>query len=87
MMNAELTAENRPAFPSLISVSSTKGGNRTTHEDEGRVQVFVILFRVVPVKLSRFPAIHSEEVGTRVIGSQRVEEFFEGGMETGTGCQ
>ena len=81
MMNAELTAENRPA---CIALGSTFGGEdeiRTTHEDKRSVQVLVVFSRIIPVKLSRFPAVHCIEVGSRVVGSQRIEEFFEGGMQ------
>jgi len=56
-------------------------------EYEGRVQVLIILSGVIPVKFFRFSAVHGEEVGARVIGPQRVEEFFEGGMEAGSGRQ
>ena len=62
---------------------STEDGNRTTHEDEGRIQVLVVLFHVISVILSRFPAVHGEEVGPRVIGPERIEKFPKGGMETG----
>jgi len=56
-------------------------------EYEGRVQILVILSGVIPVKFFRFSAVHGEEVGARVIGPQRVEEFFEGRMEAGSGRQ
>ena len=87
MMNAELTAENRPACMPPDSALSAKGRNRTTHEDERRIQILVVLFRVIPVKLRRFPAVHSEEVRPRVVSPQWIEEFFEGGMEAGSGSQ
>ena len=54
-----------------------------THDDNGRVQTIdVSPSNTIADKLFRFPAVHSEEVGTRVIGPQRIEEFFEDGMET-----
>jgi len=59
--------------------------NRVTHENEGCVQVLVILSGVIPVEFFRFFAVHGEEVGTRVVGPQRVEEFLEGGVEAGSG--
>ena len=86
-MNAELTAEKRPAYTRPDSVSSTGSATETTDEDEGCVQVLVVLFRVISVKLSGFPAVYREKVGPRVISPQRVEEFFEGGMEAGIGYQ
>ena len=58
-------------------------GYQATHKDEGRVQVLVILFRVVSVKFCGFLAIHSEEVGPRVTSPERIGEFFEDGMEAG----
>ena len=80
-MNAELTAEKRPACRPSGSVLITEYRNRRTDEDKGRIQVLVILFRVISIKLSRFPAVDCEEVCPGVIGPQRVEEFLEGGME------
>ena len=58
-----------------------------TDEDEGRIQVLVVLFRVIPVKFFRFSAVYSEEVGTGIVSPQWFEEFFEGGMEAGSECQ
>jgi len=58
--------------------------NRATDENERRVQVLVILSGIVPVNFSRFSAVHGEEVGTRVVGPQRIEEFLEGGVEAGS---
>ena len=61
MMNAELTAENRPAWV-RFGVSVQYGDkNRTTHENEGCVQILVILFHVISVKTTRLPAVHSEK--------------------------
>ena len=38
MMNAELTAENRPAYVNPVSVlRAADGRSRVTHEDEGCV--------------------------------------------------
>ena len=86
-MNAELTAENRPACVPPGSVFGADCGNKTTDEDEGRVQVLVVLFRVISVKLSRLSAVDSEKVGSGIVGPQWFEEVFEGGMEAGFGCQ
>jgi hypothetical protein len=41
-MNAELTAENGPACVPPDSVFSREYGNKTTNEDEGRVQALVV---------------------------------------------
>jgi len=56
--------------------------NRVTDENEGCVQVLVILSGVIPVEFFRFFAVHGEEVGTRVVG---IEEFLEGGVKAGYG--
>lgn len=80
-MNPALTAENRPACAPLGSVFSTRGESRATHEDKGYVQVLIILPRMIPVKLSRFPTVHGVEIGARVIGPQWIEEFCKGEMK------
>ena len=67
--------------PILNSMHSVQSRRRTTHEDEGRVQVFVVFPRVLSVKLVRLFAIHGKEVGARVVRSQWFEELFQGGME------
>ena len=61
-MKAELTAEKRPACTPPDSAFSGEDGNRTTDEDEGRVQVLVVLLRVIAVKFSGFLAVHSKKV-------------------------
>ena len=58
-----------------------------THKDEGGVQVLVVLFRVIAVKLFGFSAVYGKEVGSGIIGPQRFGELFEGGMEAEFGCQ
>ena len=58
-----------------------------TDEDKGRVQILVILFRIIAVKLPGFSAVYSEEVGPGVIGPQRVKELFKGGTEAVLGYQ
>ena len=82
-MNAELTAENRPACVLPGSVSSMKYGNRTTYEDKGCVQILVVLPCIISVELFRFPSIDSEEVGPRVLSSEWIEELLKGRMEAG----
>jgi len=79
-MNAALTAENKLAWVRSGVYVQYGDKGRTTHENEGRVQVLITLFHVIPVKISRFPAVHSEEVGARVLGPPRVEELLEGGF-------
>jgi len=81
IMKAELTAENRPACVSPDSAFSKGHRNETTNEDEGCIQVLVILFRVIAVKFRRFSAVCGEEVGSGIVGPQRFKELFEGRME------
>ena len=73
MTNAELTAENRPAF---LQVSNC-GKNfwaRETHENKSRVQVFVVLLHIVVVILTRLPLVGSVEVGPCIFGLDWGEE-------------
>ena len=81
MMNAELTAENRPAYICQKSASCAQDGSKATHEDERCVQIFVVLLCVIPVKVFGFLAIDGEEIGSVIIGPQRFDELFEGRME------
>ena len=80
-MNAELTAENRSAYVPPDSVTSTEDENETTHEDKERVQILVVLIRIVLVKFSGFPAVYGKEARPGIIGPRWIEEFFEGGMK------
>jgi len=52
-----------------------------THKDKGCVQILVVLFRIVPVKLVGLLAIDGEEVGSGIVGPQWVEELFEDGVQ------
>ena len=76
-MNAELIAENRPAWMPPGSLFGRGLNPDATHEDKRCVQVPVVLLGIFTVKLSGFPAVYGEEVGTRVIGPEWIEEFFE----------
>ena len=69
-MNAELTAENRPACMPPGSVFGRGLDPDATHEDKGSAQVLVVLLGVVAVKFPGFPAVYSKEVGARVIDLQ-----------------
>ena len=83
-MNAEQTAENRPVCIPSDSVFGAADGNKATNEDKGRVQVLVVLPRVISVKLCRFSTICGEEVGSGIVGPQRFEELLEDRMEAGS---
>jgi len=89
-MNAELTAENKPAYTGEklaftvgLRVQRTCG----THEDKGCVQVLIILLRVLSVKHVGLFAIYGEKVGAWIVHSQWFEELLQGGMETICGFQ
>jgi len=58
-------------------------GNMRAHEDKGRVQVLVVLFRIISVKFFGFSAVHGEEVCSGIVGPERFKELLEGGMEAG----
>ena len=54
-----------------------------TDEDEGGVQVLVVLFRIISVELFGFSAVDGEEVSPGIFGPEGFEELLEGGMEAG----
>ena len=56
IVNAELTAEKTGLCASYLTFS-IEGERRATHEDERRVQVLVVLSRIISVKLPRLPAV------------------------------
>ena len=66
---AELTAENRPAWLDLGISAAWMYLDRITHENEGRVEILVVLFGIVSVKFGGLFAIDGEEVGAGIIGS------------------
>ena len=86
-MNAELTAENKPACSSSSISAKRMYSDRIAHEDERRVEIFIVFPRVISVKICRFLAVCCEEVGTRIISPQRFKKFLEGEMEAGSECQ
>ena len=67
-MNAELTAEKRPACGSPIQYSTPADGYITAHEEKGGIQAFIVFPCVVTIKFLRFLTINGEEVGTGVVG-------------------
>jgi len=82
-MNAELTAENKPAYTRKVSIHirTPRPAACGTHEDERCVQVLVILLRILSVKHVGLFAIYGEKVGGWIVSSQRFEELLQGGME------
>ena len=71
MMNAEVTAENRPACKLGQHIGDMRDTN--THKDQRGVQVFVIFLGEVPVILLRFLVVHLVELGSMtLLGLRRV---------------
>ena len=58
-----------------------------TDEDEGRVQVLVVLLRVTAIKLFRFSTVYSKEVGSGIFGPQWFDKLFDGGADAGSRYQ
>ena len=56
MMNAEVTAENNPAYTIPLD-SFYMPHEPVTHEDQRSVQVLVVLLDEVPIVLVRFPLV------------------------------
>ena len=59
---------------------------RIAHEDERCVEIFIVLSRVISVKVCRFLAVCGEEVGTGIVGSQWFKKLLKGEMEAVLGC-
>ena len=77
MKNDEVITERKPPcvpLGSALPAFSRRIDSDATHEDNGGVQDTVAALYIIAVKLFRFA---EEEVGARVIGLQRNEEFFE----------
>ena len=66
MTKAELTAENRPACE-CCQACVMKKGSEETHEDEGGVEIIIILLHVVCVVLHRLPSVHGVEIELRIV--------------------
>ena len=56
------------------SEMSRERGNQTTHENEGGVEVLVVLLDVVRVVLHRLPVVHRIEVEAGIVGLDGLEE-------------
>ena len=67
---------------------SEEYGNAPTDEDEGGVQVIVVLPGIISVKLFGFSAVRGEEVCSGIVGPEGFKELLEGGMKASrSGCQ
>ena len=65
MMNAEVTAENRPAYKPSQHIVDTRDIH--THEDQCGVQVFVVPLSELPVVLLSFVAVYLIELGSVIV--------------------
>jgi len=74
-MKADVTAENRPAYSpeTQIKITIEVDAETTTHEDQGGVQVLIVLFHKVTVVLVGFALELVVELDTGAAGrSQEV---------------
>ena len=69
MMNAEVTAENRPACEPSQHVTDTR--NTNTYEDQSGVQVFVVPLDELSVVLLRFAVVHLIELCSVILRGRR----------------
>jgi hypothetical protein len=65
MTKAELTAENRPAWERGQRCCGK--GNAETHEDQGGVEILVVLRHVFGVILCRLSLVHCVEIELGVV--------------------
>ena len=56
-----------------------------TYENQGGIEVLIVLLDIVCVILGRLPLVHSVEVGAGVVGLDGLEESFESILKTVTG--
>jgi len=64
MMNAEVTAENRPACSPSQRIIDTR--NMNTHKDQGGIQVFIVSLDELSVVFLCFTTIHLVELGSAI---------------------
>ena len=77
---AELTAENKPACD-RSEISGESEPRRMTYENQGGVEVLVILPDIVCIVLCCLPLVHRIEVESGVIALDRLKERSEGILE------
>jgi len=80
MAKAELTAENRPAYKDELGYSWGRT-TKTAYEDQGGVEVFVVLLDVICVILVGLPLVHRVEIETGIIVLDGLEECSESILE------
>ena len=79
MTKAELTAENRPAYRDRLDGYGSE--RHMAHENQGGIEVLVVLLDVVGVVLGRLPLVHCVEVKTRIVVLDGLEERSESILE------
>ena len=60
-------------------------GNHVTHENEGCVEVLVVLLDIVHLMLHRLPLVHGVEVESRIVSLDGLEESLKGILEAAFG--
>ena len=80
MTKAELTAENRPAYKNGLDGSQERT-IRTTYEDQGGVEVLVVLLDVVCIIFGRLLLVHGVEIETSIVVLDGLEECPESILE------
>ena len=80
MTKAELTAENSPAYKNGSGGSQERTVG-TTYEDQGGVEVLVVLLDVVCIILDRLPLVHRVEIEAGVVVLDGLEECPESILE------
>jgi len=73
---AELTAENRPAYKNGLG-GPWERTTKAAYEDQGGVEVLVVLLNIVCVILDRLLLVHGVEIETGVIVLDGLEEYSE----------
>jgi len=80
MTNAELMAENRPAYGNKLDVGSEKK-KEPTHENQGGIEVLVVLPDIVRVVFGCLFLVRRIEVETGVVALDRLKEHPESILE------
>ena len=58
--------------------------NPTTYENEGRVQVLIVVVRIISVKFCGLSSVDGEKVGAGIVGPQWFKKLFERRVEAGS---
>ena len=81
MTKAELTAENRPAWECVSTLYDTVMSKAKTHEDQGGVEILVVLLHVLGVVFHCLSFVHGVEIKLGVVVLDRLEVHPEGFLD------